>query len=1233
MLAEEDFAGAAELSNSLLRHYPHALAAWRGYILSNLANNHSFDQNGLSEAAARLGVNASTGELCFAGGYLKYQQRNFEDAFTTLQSCAPGIRQADITRNLLAAIAGERGDIEKALRILTQLLKEEPDFELAQNNARHQIQMLLAPTIHSILESPLSSRNASIATIKRRATLLEKRFPAPGSRVSIHFSSRMDWRHSLGIVSVTVGEITETTVYRSGIQDAIEQLDRADNDTSEGVLDESYSPKMVFYSCDSVSGTHDSLTTLIAIPAEGPAFTISREWQNSGGNFVIVDLDKDGMPEILEDRSDYYVYSYADGIVNFSYNLLVFNPDRSSFSYQRFGLPESTNAEVVDYSATGLEALARGRWNEAVKDFEQAARIEPASKTAKWNLLLSRYHLRLFEKQYRQRPSAVTALLLGDGRLLAPRKDVMRPLGLSGVPVVNLLQMAFDDRDGGMRAVRSQLYIQRRSANDMLSKPIALAFSEIAQQRTGGSGAMNHVFVYPELRALENGVIARQKGAVFYAEPGVSSQHLLKELTSSATGSAEYIYSPFSSHSIYGLSRTFASVSYETSLMAEPTTPETLLIKIDNLAYLEDYEAASEALDVYDRLANRPLNEDVDRLAFERRLIDSHLGRDYDALSSLLTASFTAPLDNEIYEHLNMPNTALQGYRRFTSAKCSDKSQGVSDLLTCIDALIGVGRNQLALGNLEVAEKSLLHAKMVLEALIESDRNIEAYGNTDFAHMLTLLARVELRMGHISAARGYNALAHYAVVRGTDPGRGQIESSFYYHYPAFTQLLLTDFQIAKATNDHASAVGYLAAALSVVRDLQLCSTSAGNRFGIGATEHEILAEAGEFFIESNEPGDALLALNQMRDSSATRRVLETQSVAGLTPEFTMTEMNATIERLQSEGTALLQFAVLGGRVYAIVVPATKGSRISVVRLQLTAVQLAALVEDVEDEITGPDSMGEAPEAKRTLSSANDALITPIEPALLGAKSLLIVPDGDLYRLPFAALRDPAGRYLVEKYTVAYAGSLQGLRNRTNSVPEIKSIVVAHSPITTTAQTLRYGKTELDSIRKELPWASLRELAGAQLTRSSVAHEVLDADLVHISSHAFVDSTSPEKSYLVLNEGNSSNGTFSVRDIIAGNLRFNHKPLVVLAACSSGTGRVFDSGLFGFGYALALAGAGPVVMTRWEIEDAFGAKFAQLFYHSLATKQAPESALAIAQRAMIPDVPVGQWATFFEQRAY
>src|SRR6185369_6417954 len=53
----------------------------------------------------------------------------------------------------------------------------------------------------------------------------------------------------------------------------------------------------------------------------------------------------------------------------------------------------------------------------------------------------------------------------------------------------------------------------------------------------------------------------------------------------------------------------------------------------------------------------------------------------------------------------------------------------------------------------------------------------------------------------------------------------------------------------------------------------------------------------------------------------------------------------------------------------------------------------------------------------------DLLIAPVAPALQGKKIVCFIPNSELWRVPFQALVDPAGRHFVERYALFYAPSL------------------------------------------------------------------------------------------------------------------------------------------------------------------------------------------------------------------
>ncbi len=86
----------------------------------------------------------------------------------------------------------------------------------------------------------------------------------------------------------------------------------------------------------------------------------------------------------------------------------------------------------------------------------------------------------------------------------------------------------------------------------------------------------------------------------------------------------------------------------------------------------------------------------------------------------------------------------------------------------------------------------------------------------------------------------------------------------------------------------------------------------------------------------------------------------------------------------------------------------------------------------------------------------------------------------------------------------------------------------------------------------------------------------------MATHAVADAKNPlTRGFVVLSQQN----------LFAGELRTQqfrgwdeHQPLVVMSACQTALGRVFDGGTFGVARTWTNAGAGQVVASLWNVSD-------------------------------------------------
>jgi CHAT domain-containing protein len=292
-------------------------------------------------------------------------------------------------------------------------------------------------------------------------------------------------------------------------------------------------------------------------------------------------------------------------------------------------------------------------------------------------------------------------------------------------------------------------------------------------------------------------------------------------------------------------------------------------------------------------------------------------------------------------------------------------------------------------------------------------------------------------------------------------------------------------------------------------------------------------------------------------------------------------------------------------------------------------ELTRLVEAAQ-----PGWQDPAQDATSALRQLARVVIGPLEPALEGATRVIVIPDGVLHAVPFAALPDASGRALVERLAVAYAPSAgsylylrahaRGAGNGAVAIGNPRMALSGPSP--TRADDLRrlawlkplpYSGDEVRAIGDVFGEAG-RVLEQNLATEAAVrSPEVANAAIVHFATHAFLDDDQPGRSGLALTAvPPGSDGVLQAREIYRLKL---HAALVTLSACQTARGRmVTGEGMLGLSRAFFYAGADSVMATLWDVNDASTARFMTLFYRQIQRGAAIDAALRDTQRRMARD---------------
>ncbi|HEU4713719.1 MAG TPA: CHAT domain-containing protein [Pyrinomonadaceae bacterium] len=300
------------------------------------------------------------------------------------------------------------------------------------------------------------------------------------------------------------------------------------------------------------------------------------------------------------------------------------------------------------------------------------------------------------------------------------------------------------------------------------------------------------------------------------------------------------------------------------------------------------------------------------------------------------------------------------------------------------------------------------------------------------------------------------------------------------------------------------------------------------------------------------------------------------------------------------------------------------------------------------------------EYAQAAKALSEILLAPVA-GELQSKRLLIVGEGILQYVPFAALPLPPGNSpLIVRHEIVSlpsASVLAVLRNETeNRKPASRNVAVLADPVFSASDSrlavankahstpvtdepgetqrsasesgvadltrLRFSRQEADEIsRLAGEKRNLKALDFAASRSVAMSDQLRDYRIVHFATHGLINNQNPDLSGIVLSlvdeQGRPQNGFLRLYDIY--NLKLE-ADLVVLSACQTALGKeIKGEGLVGLTRGFMYAGAPRVVASYWRIDDRATADMMKRFYTAmLKDGLRPAAALRAAQVSMLQD---------------
>jgi CHAT domain-containing protein len=306
---------------------------------------------------------------------------------------------------------------------------------------------------------------------------------------------------------------------------------------------------------------------------------------------------------------------------------------------------------------------------------------------------------------------------------------------------------------------------------------------------------------------------------------------------------------------------------------------------------------------------------------------------------------------------------------------------------------------------------------------------------------------------------------------------------------------------------------------------------------------------------------------------------------------------------------------------------------------------------------------EYPNAATALSQM---LLGPVA-SQLARKRLLVVPDGALEYLPFAALAAPGKESFLplmvdhEVTSIPSASTLAILRRELQGrAPAEKVVAVFADPVfdktdeRVTGESSRntgghhavadevpalprlpYTRQEADAILALAPPTRRKAALGFEANRAAVMNDDLSKyRIIHFATHSFLDSTHPELSGIALSmldrQGKPQEGFLRAHEVF--NLKLGAE-LVVLSGCRTGLGKeVKGEGLYGMTRGFMYAGSKRVLVSLWDVQDQATARLMSDFYRGLLGPKRPNTAAALRE-AQLAIWREGRWSAPYYWAAF
>ncbi len=498
------------------------------------------------------------------------------------------------------------------------------------------------------------------------------------------------------------------------------------------------------------------------------------------------------------------------------------------------------------------------------------------------------------------------------------------------------------------------------------------------------------------------------------------------------------------------------------------------------------------------------------------------------------------------------------------------------------------GLNQLA-----KAEENYRHSLKLMEEVsrqVADPSNLGAFQDTHQRDLYARFARLKLRQHQ-----------PYQAIELADRARGQALSRQVGFTKASLQNILNAADLTRLTEARARAAGSLKV-LESIRD-KVDAASAEDKSvrdkGLADAERENRQAEQQFALTISS---LYLKYPGLRVLHGADEPMPGKLIAGSLRKNT--------------DTVYIEYSFLDDAVMVFAVAGKKGLKSYVLPITRTDLERRVGHYAVAIQTSAKDERAEA-------AKLFDLVLGPLAKDGLLAhrfRRLVIVPDGPLLEVPFAALIDHSGARIVESHSLSFNISLASCLRPPKSGSANKGVLIVADPTGAGGATvispsrgasfaaLPGARNEGIAIQKLFSGSTL--LVGSHATSKAVYGEIGNYAVLHFATHGYLDPAKAMRSALILAPEeagkNDAPAMLEAGDIVGMPLRAQ---IAVLSACNTGEGiQSGGEGLMGLAWAFQAARCPGVVATKWEVDDDSTQRMMVCFYRALLKGSRKDDAL-------------------------